>query len=170
MSTNEDVASRRDEEAKEQRRRDRNLRRRTRYAQMSPERKQSFLLKLQAKRAKSKRRRLNPHSSNTLSLMETGTQSQRQSALTVGDCPLDSEEGHASEATNMPVIIDKGNNMIDCLSIFEDQLQVHVMQEFLQLQQLLHIENTYGFTLKTYMHPDQRDTTRNHVKGKRGNF
>ncbi|XP_016432571.2 uncharacterized protein LOC107759157 isoform X2 [Nicotiana tabacum] len=119
MSTNEDVASRRDEEAKEQRRRDRNLRRRTRYAQMSPERKQSFLLKLQAKRAKSKRRRLNPHSSNTLSLMETGTQSQRQSALTVGDCPLDSEEGHASEATNMPAIIDKGNNMIDCMSIFE---------------------------------------------------
>nr|XP_033509712.1 uncharacterized protein LOC117274492 isoform X2 [Nicotiana tomentosiformis] len=51
--------------------------------------------------------------------MEAGSQSQRQSALTVGDPPLDSEEGHASEATNMPIIIDKGNNMIDCLSIFE---------------------------------------------------
>ncbi|OIT08778.1 hypothetical protein A4A49_54961, partial [Nicotiana attenuata] len=92
MSTNEDAASRRAEEAKEQQRCDRNLRRRTRYAQMSPERKQSVLLKLQAKRAESKKRRLNPHSSNTLSLMETGTQSQRQSALTVGDRPLDSEE------------------------------------------------------------------------------
>ncbi|XP_060173482.1 uncharacterized protein LOC132604142 isoform X2 [Lycium barbarum] len=119
MSTNEDIAARKAQEIKEQRRADRNLRRRTRYALMSPERKQSFLSQLRAKRAELKKQRLSYHSTNTLSSTEVATQTQRQPGLIIVDSLLTSEEGNASRTTNVPNTVDKENNMISCLSVVE---------------------------------------------------
>lgn len=64
MPTNEDTAARATQEIEEQRRVNRNLRRRTKYAQMSPGRKQSFLSQLRVKRAESKKQRLSYHAIN----------------------------------------------------------------------------------------------------------
>jgi len=53
---------------------DRNLRRRTRYAQMSPERKQLLLSQLREKRAESKRQK-NLHQSNSTAPLTISTSS-----------------------------------------------------------------------------------------------
>ncbi|XP_016500423.1 DUF724 domain-containing protein 1-like isoform X2 [Nicotiana tabacum] len=86
---------------------------------MSAERKQSFLLQLQAKRAESKRRRLSHLSSNSPFLMEIDIQPHKQSALPIVDPSLASEEGHDSAATNIPIIVDEENNMNGRSSILE---------------------------------------------------
>ncbi|XP_019261022.1 PREDICTED: uncharacterized protein LOC109238978 [Nicotiana attenuata] len=86
---------------------------------MTPERKQSFLLQLQAKRDESKRRRLSHLSSNAPFSMEIDTQPQIRSALPIVDPPVASEEGHDSAATNIPIIVDEENNMNDRSSILE---------------------------------------------------
>jgi len=59
---------------------DKNSRRRTRYAQMSPERKQLFLSQLRAKRAESKRQK---------NLRQTNT----TAALTISTCSLSPQQG-----------------------------------------------------------------------------
>uniref|UniRef100_M1D6B3 Uncharacterized protein n=1 Tax=Solanum tuberosum TaxID=4113 RepID=M1D6B3_SOLTU len=53
---------------------DRNFRRRTRYAQMSPERKQLLLSQLREKRAESKRQK-NLHKSNSTAALTISTSS-----------------------------------------------------------------------------------------------
>ncbi|XP_009627987.1 DUF724 domain-containing protein 7-like isoform X1 [Nicotiana tomentosiformis] len=117
MLTNEDIVLRRLQKTKEQRLADRNSRRRTRYAQMTPERKQSFLLQLQAKRAGAKRRRFSHLSSNAPFSAEIDTRPQKQSALPIVDPSLATEEGPDSAATNIPITVDEENNMNDCSSI-----------------------------------------------------
>ncbi|XP_027774017.1 uncharacterized protein LOC114077865 [Solanum pennellii] len=76
---------------------ERNLRRRTRYAQMSPERKQLFLSELREKRAESKRQK-HLHQSNTTA------------ALTISSSSLSPQEVEASEATNLPVTLTTGHH------------------------------------------------------------
>ncbi|KAL3341879.1 hypothetical protein AABB24_026077 [Solanum stoloniferum] len=85
---------------------DSNLHRRTRYAQMSLERKQLFLSQLREKRAESKRRKL-LHQSNS-----TG-------ALTISTSSLSPQQVEASEATNLPVNSTSGERIVNCLSTFE---------------------------------------------------
>ncbi|KAH0638467.1 hypothetical protein KY285_035053 [Solanum tuberosum] len=85
---------------------DRNLRRRTRYAQMSPERKELFLSQLREKRAKSKRQKL-LHQSNS-----TG-------ALTIITSSLSPQQVEASKATNLPVTSTRRERIVNCLSTFE---------------------------------------------------
>ncbi|XP_015166764.1 uncharacterized protein [Solanum tuberosum] len=83
---------------------DKNLRRRTRYAQMSPERKELFLSQLREKRAESKRQKL-LHQSNSIA------------ALTINTSSLSPQQ--ASEATNLPVTSTRGERIVNCLSTFE---------------------------------------------------
>uniref|UniRef100_M1A6W7 Uncharacterized protein n=1 Tax=Solanum tuberosum TaxID=4113 RepID=M1A6W7_SOLTU len=85
---------------------DRNLCRRTRYAQMSPERKELFLSQLREKRAESKRQKL-LHQSNS-----TG-------ALTIITSSLSPQQVEASKATNLPVTSTRRERIVNCLSTFE---------------------------------------------------
>ena len=70
----------RDNVCAQERTSERNLRHRTRYAQMSPERKQLFLSELREKRAESKRQK-HLHQSNTTA------------ALTISSSSLSPQEG-----------------------------------------------------------------------------
>ncbi|KAK4375106.1 hypothetical protein RND71_005783 [Anisodus tanguticus] len=72
---------------------DRNLRRRTRYAQMSLERKQLFLSRLRDKRAESKKRELLHPSSTTASSPEVDSRPPKRRALTIITPSLSPEEG-----------------------------------------------------------------------------
>ncbi|KAL3352115.1 hypothetical protein AABB24_020283, partial [Solanum stoloniferum] len=83
---------------------DRNLRRRTRYAEMSPERKKLFLSQLRQKRAESKREKL-LHQSNS-----TG-------ALTISTSSVSPQQ--ACKPTTLPVTSTRGERIVNCLSTFE---------------------------------------------------
>ncbi|KAJ8555776.1 hypothetical protein K7X08_013272 [Anisodus acutangulus] len=109
MTTNNDDPLHEPQKTKEQRLADRNMRHRTRYSQMSPERKQLFLSQLLAKRAESKRQRLLQHSNNVLSSSQVNSQDGNQSLLPTSDPSLARDEGHASAATETT----------DCTSISE---------------------------------------------------
>ncbi|KAH0742799.1 hypothetical protein KY290_030792 [Solanum tuberosum] len=85
---------------------DRNLRRRARYAQMSPERKELFLSQLREKRAESKRQNLLHQSNST-------------AALTINTSSLSPQQVEASEATNLPLTSTTGERIVNCLSTFE---------------------------------------------------
>lgn len=87
----------RDNVSAKERTSERNLRRRTRYAQMSLERKQLFLSELREKRAKSKRQK-HLHQSNTTA------------ALTISSSSLSPQEVEASEATSLPVTLTTGHH------------------------------------------------------------
>ncbi|XP_049406191.1 uncharacterized protein LOC125869804 [Solanum stenotomum] len=93
---------------------DRNLRRRTRYAQMSPERKELVLSQLREKRAESKRQKL-LHQSNS-----TG-------ALTIITSSLSPQQVEASKATNLPVTSTRKECIVNYLSTFEDQHRLHLI-------------------------------------------
>ncbi|XP_015169472.1 zonadhesin-like [Solanum tuberosum] len=83
---------------------DTNLRRRTRYAQMSPERKQLLLSQLREKRAESKRQK-------------TCRQSNSTAALAITNPSLSPEK--ASKRTNVPCSSTRGEHIVTCLSTFE---------------------------------------------------
>uniref|UniRef100_M0ZL88 Uncharacterized protein n=1 Tax=Solanum tuberosum TaxID=4113 RepID=M0ZL88_SOLTU len=83
MSTSNDDALQKPENIKEQQCLHRNMLRRTRYAQMSPERKQLLLSQQQAKRAESKRQRLLQHSNNMISSSQVDSQEGDQNMLTI---------------------------------------------------------------------------------------
>ncbi|KAH0663276.1 hypothetical protein KY284_028207 [Solanum tuberosum] len=85
---------------------DRNSRRRARYAQMSPERKELLLSQLRQKRAESKRQKL-LHQSNS-----TG-------ALTISTSSLSPQQVEASEPTHLPVTSTTTERIVNCLSTFE---------------------------------------------------
>ncbi|KAG5594048.1 hypothetical protein H5410_035280 [Solanum commersonii] len=82
----------------------RNLRRRTRYAEMSPQRKQLFLSQLREKRAQSKRQK-NLHQSNSTA------------ALTICTSNLSPEQ--ASQNTNVPSNSPTGEHIVSFLSTSE---------------------------------------------------
>ncbi|KAG5611760.1 hypothetical protein H5410_023041 [Solanum commersonii] len=85
---------------------DRNLRRRTRYAQMSLEKNELFLSQLREKRVESKRQK--PlHQSNSTAV------------LTISTSSLSPQQVEASEATNLPVTSTRGECIVNCLSTFE---------------------------------------------------
>ncbi|KAH0727488.1 hypothetical protein KY284_003353 [Solanum tuberosum] len=84
----------------------RNLRRRTRYAQMSPERKDFLLSQLREKRAQSKRQK--PlHQSNSIA------------TLTISTSTLSPEQAALSKPTNVPRCLTEGEHIVDCSSTFE---------------------------------------------------
>ncbi|KAG5576924.1 hypothetical protein H5410_057058 [Solanum commersonii] len=83
---------------------DRNLRRRTRYAQMSPERKELLLSQLREKRAESKRQKNLRQSNST-------------AALTISTSSLSPKQ--ASKPTNVPCTSTRGEHIVTCLSTFE---------------------------------------------------
>ncbi|XP_027771003.1 uncharacterized protein LOC107012815 isoform X4 [Solanum pennellii] len=99
---------------------ERNLHRRTRYAQMSPERKQLFLSELREKRAESKRQK-HLHQSNTTA------------ALTISSSSLSPQEVEASEATNLPVTLTTGHhqsNSTGALTISTSSLSPQQVEAF----------------------------------------
>ncbi|XP_070016895.1 uncharacterized protein [Nicotiana sylvestris] len=98
---------------------DRNLRRHTRYEQMSPERKQLFLSQLRDKRAELKKQRVLQHSSNTVSSLEVDIRPQKRSGLTITNPLSHLQEGHVSVATNTLLASNKGKRILDYFSIFE---------------------------------------------------
>ncbi|XP_060207012.1 uncharacterized protein LOC132634890 isoform X2 [Lycium barbarum] len=104
MSTNNDNSLHGPQNTKEQRHANRNLRRRTRYAQISPERKQLVLSRRRIRYAQSKR-----HSNNALSSSQVDSQDGNQSVLQTSDPSLARNEGHVSAATKTT----------DCTSISE---------------------------------------------------
>ncbi|XP_059276213.1 uncharacterized protein LOC132030548 isoform X4 [Lycium ferocissimum] len=104
MSTNNDNLLHGPQNTKEQRRANRNMRRRTRYAQISPERKQLVLSRRRTRYAQSKR-----HSNNALSSSQVDIQDGNQSVLSTSDSSLARNEGHVSAATKTT----------DCTSISE---------------------------------------------------
>ncbi|KAH0732812.1 hypothetical protein KY289_004000 [Solanum tuberosum] len=83
---------------------DKNLRRRTRYAEMSAERKKLFLSQLRQKRAESKRQKL-LHQSNS------------SGALTITTSSVSSQQ--ACKPTTLPVTSTTSQRMVKCLSTFE---------------------------------------------------
>ncbi|KAG5584305.1 hypothetical protein H5410_044739 [Solanum commersonii] len=95
----------RDNVSLQERTSDRNLRRRTRYARISPKRKELFLSQLRERRAESKRQKL--HQSNSIG------------ALTINTSSLSPQQVEASEATTLAVISTTGERIVNCLSTFE---------------------------------------------------
>ncbi|WMV59871.1 hypothetical protein MTR67_053256 [Solanum verrucosum] len=85
---------------------DKNLRRRTRYAQMSPDRKQLFLSQLRAKRVESKRQKT-LHQSNSVA------------ALTITTSSLSPQQVAASKPTNVPSTSTRREHIVTCLSTFK---------------------------------------------------
>ncbi|KAG5593841.1 hypothetical protein H5410_035073 [Solanum commersonii] len=85
---------------------DRNSRRCTRYAQMSPERKNLFLSQLREKRAESKRQKT-LHQSNTTT------------AVTIAASSLPTQQVATSKPTNLPTTSTAGEHIVSCLSTFE---------------------------------------------------
>lgn len=83
---------------------EKNLRRRTRYAEMSAERKNLFLSQLRQKRAESKRQKL-LHQSNS------------SGALTITTSSVSSQQ--ACKPTTLPITSTTGQRMVNCLSTFE---------------------------------------------------
>ncbi|KAL3365173.1 hypothetical protein AABB24_010370 [Solanum stoloniferum] len=83
---------------------DTNLRRRTRYAQMSPKRKKLLLSQLREKRVESKRQK-------------TLRQSNSTAGLTINTSSLSPEQ--ASKPTNVPCTSTRGEHIVTCLSTFE---------------------------------------------------
>ncbi|PHT65216.1 hypothetical protein T459_29641 [Capsicum annuum] len=71
------------ENIKEQQRLHRNMLRRNRYAQMSPEKKQSLLSQQQARRAESKRRRLIQQQNSTMSWPEVATHDRNPNSQSI---------------------------------------------------------------------------------------
>ncbi|XP_069149281.1 ATP-dependent DNA helicase pfh1-like isoform X3 [Solanum lycopersicum] len=133
----------RDNVSAKERTSERNLRRRTRYAQMSLERKQLFLSELREKRAKSKRQK-HLHQSNTTAALTISSsslspqeveaseatslpvtlttghhQSNSTGALTINTSSLSPQQVEASEAINLPVTSTRGESIVNCLSTFE---------------------------------------------------
>lgn len=98
MSTSNDDALQNTQNIKEQQRIHRNMLRRTRYAQMSPERKQLLLSQQQAKRVESKRQRLLQHSNNMISSSQVDSQEGDQNMLTICHPSLATDEGDTSVA------------------------------------------------------------------------
>ncbi|KAH0714318.1 hypothetical protein KY284_007223 [Solanum tuberosum] len=96
MSTSNDDALQNTENIKEQQRIHRNMLRRTRYAQMSPETKHLLLSQQQAKRAESKRQRLLQHSNNMISSSQVDSQEGDQNMLTICHPSLATDEGDTS--------------------------------------------------------------------------
>ncbi|XP_015068230.1 uncharacterized protein LOC107012815 isoform X6 [Solanum pennellii] len=110
----------RDNVSAQERTSERNLHRRTRYAQMSPERKQLFLSELREKRAESKRQK-HLHQSNTTA------------ALTISSSSLSPQEVEASEATNLPVTLTTGHhqsNSTGALTISTSSLSPQQVEAF----------------------------------------
>ncbi|KAH0739586.1 hypothetical protein KY290_038291, partial [Solanum tuberosum] len=83
---------------------DKNLRRRTRYAQMSPDKKQLFLSQLREKRPESKRQK-------------TVHQSNSTAALTITTSSLSPQQ--ASKPTNVPSTSTTREHIVTCLSTFK---------------------------------------------------
>ncbi|KAH0713284.1 hypothetical protein KY285_008759 [Solanum tuberosum] len=83
---------------------DRNLRRRTRYAEMSPERKNLLLSQLRQKRAESKREKLLRQSDGTV-------------ALTISTSSVSPQQ--ACQPTTLPVTSAITKRIVNCLSTFE---------------------------------------------------
>ncbi|WMV50996.1 hypothetical protein MTR67_044381 [Solanum verrucosum] len=83
---------------------DKNLHRSTRYAQMSPDRKQLLLSQLRAKRAESKRQK-------------TLHQSNSTAALTITTSSLSPQQ--ASKPTNVPSTSTRREHIVTCLSTFK---------------------------------------------------
>ncbi|KAH0756196.1 hypothetical protein KY290_026466, partial [Solanum tuberosum] len=82
----------------------RNLRRRTRYAEMSPHRKELLLSQLREKRAASKRQKSLLQSNNT-------------AAFTITASSLSPQQ--PSKPTSLPGATTRGEHIVSCLSTFE---------------------------------------------------
>ncbi|WMV31763.1 hypothetical protein MTR67_025148, partial [Solanum verrucosum] len=87
---------------------DKNLRRRTRYAQMSPDKKQLFLSQLRAKRAESKRQKTLHQSNSTVALRITTSSLSPQ---------------QASKPTNVPSTSTTTEHIVTCLSTFKQGIE-----------------------------------------------
>ncbi|WMV32058.1 hypothetical protein MTR67_025443 [Solanum verrucosum] len=109
---------------------DRNLRRRTRYAQMSPERKKLLLSQLREKRAESKRQKNLPQSNSTAAVTITTSSLSPEQASKHTDVPSNLPTGEhivtglstselASKPTNVPCTSTRGEHIVTCLSTFE---------------------------------------------------
>nr|XP_010325016.1 uncharacterized protein LOC104648824 isoform X2 [Solanum lycopersicum] len=90
----------RDNVSAQERTSERNMRHRTKYAQMSLERKQLFLSELREKRAESKRQK-HLHQSNTTA------------ALTISSSSLSPQEVEAFEVINLPVNLTTGEHQLN---------------------------------------------------------
>ncbi|KAG5614661.1 hypothetical protein H5410_014485 [Solanum commersonii] len=89
---------------------DKNLRRRSRYAQMSPDKKQLLLSQLRAKRAESKRQK-NLHQFNSAA------------ALTITTSSLAPQQ--ASKPTYVPSTSTTTDHIVTCLSTFKRGIEQH---------------------------------------------
>ncbi|KAG5598942.1 hypothetical protein H5410_030312 [Solanum commersonii] len=104
---------------------DKNLRRRTAYAEMSPERKQSFLSQLRAKRAELKKKNILQQSNST-------------TALTITPSSLAPQQVVTCTATNAPCASTTTEHTVSCSSTFK--LWVHKIEIMCLLSNKLSIE------------------------------
>ncbi|KAH0726334.1 hypothetical protein KY289_002312 [Solanum tuberosum] len=131
---------------------DKNSRRRTRYAQMSPERKQLFLSQLRAKRAESKRQK---------NLRQTNT----TAALTISTCSLSPQQGATYKPTNAASTSATEQHIVTSSSTFKLGLQEN--RDNLPTQQTTSDRNSRRRSRYAQMPPEQKQLLLSQLSKKR---
>uniref|UniRef100_M1BUQ7 Uncharacterized protein n=2 Tax=Solanum tuberosum TaxID=4113 RepID=M1BUQ7_SOLTU len=129
---------------------DKNLRRRTRYAQISPDRKQLFLSQLRAKRAESKRQK-------------TLHQSNSTAALTITTSSLSPQQ--ASKPTNVPSTSSRRDDIVTCLSTFKQGIEEN--RDNVPTQEPTSDRNLCRRTRYAQMSPESKESLLSQLREKR---